>query len=242
MKDPQLSSEDELAALLAQGREIRPVSAQIRARLLARARAVVNAPGSLHELEPLPPPRVRPLAYGAAAAAALAVGVAGAVTAGYLQEPSTPAPPTSSAPDTAVPRPRWTGHTLLTAPPAPAAVPALPPLSSGSVVDTAPPNSRPPAPLALQESYAAELELLRHAQSSYAARDYSGALAKLADHAKRFPNGRLAEEREALRVRSLASAGRMDAARSAVAAFAKRFPRSVLLPRLEQVVGSTPAK
>jgi hypothetical protein len=44
------------------------------------------------------------------------------------------------------------------------------------------------------------------------------------------------EEREALRVRSLAGAGNMDQARRVFGAFASRFPRSVLLPRLRQAV------
>ena len=85
-----------------------------------------------------------------------------------------------------------------------------------------------------QESYAAELRLLHRAQVAYAGEDFSAALMLVAEHARRFPNGRLAEEREALRVRSLAGAGRSEDARRATAAFAARFPRSVLLPRLQQ--------
>ena len=59
-------------------------------------------------------------------------------------------------------------------------------------------------PITAQESYAAELALLQRAQVAYAGRDFPGALALVAEHARQFPNGRLAEEREALRVRSLA--------------------------------------
>jgi hypothetical protein len=88
--------------------------------------------------------------------------------------------------------------------------------------------------LSPQESYAVELELLRRARSDFASHDFSDALVLVAEHARRFPNGRLAEEREALRVRSLAGAGRDDEARRVLAAFAKRFPRSAFLPRLEE--------
>ena len=88
--------------------------------------------------------------------------------------------------------------------------------------------------LSPQESYAAELYLLQRAQSEYASQDFPDALVLVAEHARRFPNGRLAEEREALRVRSLAGAGRGDQARRALGAFAKRFPRSALLPRLRE--------
>jgi hypothetical protein len=84
------------------------------------------------------------------------------------------------------------------------------------------------------DALAAELDLLRRARGAYRARDFSGALLLLAEHDRRFPQGHLAEEREALHVRSLAGAGRADEARQAAAAFAARFPRSVLLSRVTQ--------
>jgi hypothetical protein len=87
--------------------------------------------------------------------------------------------------------------------------------------------------VAVQESYAAELELLQRAQAAYASQDYHETLALVGKHGRRFPNGRLSEEREALRVRSLAASGQVDEERRAVAAFIHRFPRSVLLSRLQ---------
>jgi outer membrane protein assembly factor BamD (BamD/ComL family) len=87
---------------------------------------------------------------------------------------------------------------------------------------------RAPSP---HESYKAELRLLKRAQSDYADQDFSAALALVAEHARRFPNGRLAEAREALRVQSLSRAGRSDDAQRASDAFARRFPHSVLLSR-----------
>jgi hypothetical protein len=62
----------------------------------------------------------------------------------------------------------------------------------------------------------------------------------VAEHARRFPEGRLGEEREALRVRALAAAGLGAQAKAAGAAFRRRFPRSVHLPALEAVVGPAP--
>jgi len=59
--------------------------------------------------------------------------------------------------------------------------------------------------------------------------DFAGALGVTAEHARRFRNGRLVEEREALRVRSLAGLGRHQEARRAAAEFHARFPHSVLL-------------
>jgi hypothetical protein len=89
-----------------------------------------------------------------------------------------------------------------------------------------------------QDSYEAELELLRRAHAAYASQEFTGALLVLAEHAHRFPSGRLAEEREALRVRSLAEVGRKDEARRAAVNFAARFPRSVLLSQIQKIAGT----
>jgi hypothetical protein len=76
-----------------------------------------------------------------------------------------------------------------------------------------------------------ELQLLARAQAAYTRRDFTRAIGLVSELSRRFPNGHLAEEREALRVRSLLGAGRTDEGRRAAAAFATRFPRSVLLPK-----------
>jgi outer membrane protein assembly factor BamD (BamD/ComL family) len=78
----------------------------------------------------------------------------------------------------------------------------------------------------------AELRLIRQAQEAAAGERFEAALGFLAEHARRFPGGRLVEEREALRIRSLAKSGRVAEARRAAKAFRARFPRSVLLPRI----------
>ena len=96
-------------------------------------------------------------------------------------------------------------------------------------------RQRSPRPATPQESYAAELGLLQRAQVAYAEHNFPGALVVLAEHTRCFPQGRLAEEREALRVRSSARSGRTEEARRVAGAFANRFPRSVLLPRLRQI-------
>ena len=82
------------------------------------------------------------------------------------------------------------------------------------------------------DPFAAELDLLQRAHGAYTRRDFSAALTLIAEHARRFAHGHLAEQREALRVRSLAGSGHADEAHRAAAAFAIQFPRSVLLPRV----------
>ena len=61
---------------------------------------------------------------------------------------------------------------------------------------------------AVAAPFSAELELLQRAQTAYTRHEFSGALTLLAEHARRFPRGHLAEERDALRVRCLLGAGR----------------------------------
>jgi hypothetical protein len=213
----------EVEALLEHGRIVKPVPDVVRARSLSRARAAVAAAVTPHP-EPIHARWRRILPIALAASIALAVGAAGAVAALGSRAPQrfVPLPPLRPAVPPPARLPRLASH-----PAAPAVAaqnnPTPRPLRAG----------RPASP---QESYAAELDLLQRAQTAYASRDFGAALVLVAEHGRRFPNGRLAEEREALRVRSLAGAGRTDQAARAAAAFAERFPRSVLLPRLRRDV------
>ena len=80
-----------------------------------------------------------------------------------------------------------------------------------------------------------ELQLLRAAREDATRGDFGRALAVLAEHSRRFRNGVLVEEREALRVKSLAGLGRRDEAQRAAAEFHARFPHSVLLATFERM-------
>jgi hypothetical protein len=84
----------------------------------------------------------------------------------------------------------------------------------------------------------AEMHLLRRAEGAYVRGDQRATLALLSEHAQRFPHGRLAEERDALRVQALAECGRAEEARRAAATFAERYPRSVLLAHVETAATS----
>jgi hypothetical protein len=80
-----------------------------------------------------------------------------------------------------------------------------------------------------------EMRLLERARAAAAREDYAAAIAPLDEHARRFPEGWLAEEREALRVEALAGLGRTSEARRAASTFEARFPRSPLLPAVSQI-------
>ena len=98
---------------------------------------------------------------------------------------------------------------------------ASPKITTTTTITTAP---------ALQTG--AEVELLQRAQKALQANDASAALALLNEHAQRFPNGALAEERDAARVLALCGAGRQADAASAGAAFLSAHPDSPLASRV----------
>jgi hypothetical protein len=85
-----------------------------------------------------------------------------------------------------------------------------------------------------------ELRLLRLARTAISRQDFAAALVPIGEHARRFRDGRLAEEREALRVRALVGLGRSEEARRAADLFKARFPRSVLLPAVHGMPPAVP--
>jgi hypothetical protein len=105
------------------------------------------------------------------------------------------------------------------------------PQSTASPQFVTPPKPAHSAARAEREGGPSELELLARAQAAYSQRDFARAISLIGELTRRFPNGHLAEEREALRVRSLFGVGNADQGRRAAAAFVSRFPRSVLLPK-----------
>jgi len=78
----------------------------------------------------------------------------------------------------------------------------------------------------------AEVELIQRAQQALEAGDATAALVLLSEHARRFPNGALSEERDAARVLALCGAGQQDDAEQMGAAFLGRYPSSPLASRV----------
>jgi len=186
-----------------------------RERMLVRARTIVAAAPRAANATP-----ARRWRLALAAAGILALGTTAAL-AGWLGARSrvTPAPLADDSP------------VAVRYEPAPQAAPSPAPLEAAPAARARPAHRR--------ASSRGELELIQGAQASYADGDLPAALQLLAEHARWFPNGRLAEEREALRVRSLARSGRDAEAHAALHAFASRFPHSMLLPHLREALGST---
>ncbi|HUB06031.1 MAG TPA: hypothetical protein VMB50_03475 [Myxococcales bacterium] len=141
-----------------------------------------------------------------------------------LALPEAPRPPPAPvSPPSPVPAP----------PPAP---PRAPPVRAMAARTLPPPKAGPPAPAPTDASLADERRLIEQARSALANADAAGALEALERHARLHPDGQLAEEREALRVSALASAGRRDEAEAAAKAFEARFPGSLLQPIVREAL------
>jgi hypothetical protein len=121
----------------------------------------------------------------------------------------------------------------------------VPPVESTAVSARPPPAAPPKVVIASRSSAAepdlrAERELLDRARAAFAAGDPAATLAAVDLHAKKFPDGRLEEEREALAVKALVGVGRYEEARLRGARFRSRFPGSFLSPAIEEVLRTIP--
>ncbi|HEY8923804.1 MAG TPA: hypothetical protein VIU64_05435 [Polyangia bacterium] len=228
--------ERELVSFLEHHRIERTVPPEMRARVLAAARAV-NASGGVAPapVEARPAPAGASMSFGRgraplriAVAASLVVVAAAVGAAAALQARRDQATPPSARPPVLAAAPGASAGRV-------GRVPSEEPIAA-TPVPSATLEKAPPRPRRLAgrvDPVAAELDLLQRAHAAYTRRDFSTALTLVSEHARRFPKGNLAEQREALRVRSLSGAGRGEDAHRAAAAFTHRFPRSVLLSRIE---------
>ncbi|HET9956132.1 MAG TPA: hypothetical protein VFQ61_16610 [Polyangiaceae bacterium] len=224
-------SEARLRELLLRARVPPRLPEAVRARALTRARKTVSAPFYVLAT-PIPPPAR--FTRHALIAAALVLGMGGVAFALNARWKHQSAPAVASPVAGSLPAKAVSSETvpLAHAPTIPSA--QQPP---SRVEDPNQDGARASRPESSLKKYGAERELMHRAHSAFAEGDFGATLKLLAEHARRFPRGQLAEEREALRVRSLASAGRIAEARRAAQAFADHFPRSVLLARIQQIAG-----
>ena len=82
-----------------------------------------------------------------------------------------------------------------------------------------------------------ELAAVDAASSALRAGDGAGAIRMLDEYARRFPRGRLRLEASVLRIEALAKTGQRAEASRRAKAFLKRYPNSVLAPRLKRYAG-----
>lgn len=129
-------------------------------------------------------------------------------------------------------------------------VAALPPAVSADAPPSAPsalPPSRvasarasTPSPSSRDTDLAEERAALELARTALARGDAPAALAAAERHASKYPRGQLAEEREAIAVQALVALGRAAEAEARAARFKATYPRSMILPLVEQAVRHVP--
>jgi hypothetical protein len=210
----------EVRSLLDRERVIPAQPAVVRARVLARARAALARGATSRPVPDTAPRRTRWVAAAVLVCVASAAAAAAAYRIGIRMNPASPPVAVSRPLAASEPPSRLVANPVADLPVAPGPVRA----PSVSKADTT----------------REELRLLRQARAAVAREDFAAALPPLAELGRRFKDGRLAEEREALRVKALAGLGRTEEARRAAAAFEARFPRSVLLPAVRQMPAASP--
>jgi hypothetical protein len=105
--------------------------------------------------------------------------------------------------------------------------------SSPPAPSHAPSSASPPATLADEQS------VLDVARAALGRGDGASALSASNAHARRFPNGQLAPEREAIAIQALMLLGRSDDARARANRFRTAHPGSALLPAIDEAIGET---
>ncbi len=188
----------------------------------------------------------------------LGVGVMSAIFAAGVvvgtQVTSTPAtrPAVSPALERPRTRPRVSPPLAPTAPPAvtptPGPVPVertvrrrpeprrLPPSGAGSERLRAESGGRALAERAPQTPLAEEQRVIERARTALARGFYDDALAALREHARRFPEGALAADRDGLTALVLSRAGRTEEARRAAEVYLSAHPNGTLAPAVRSVL------
>jgi hypothetical protein len=230
----------EARAFLDRERELPQLSPAARARSMARARAAILASGSARRAFVVSPSSK--LRWAIAAAVLGVASAAAGATAYRFRDRLAVGPKASTAISTTAPAPaRTSGRARSSHPSAPLAAAPLPSETDGIAAAPSASDVRVAAPASAPHRASRlvtgedELRLLRRARAAVAAGDFEGALRPIAEHARRFPDGTLAEEREALRVKSLSAIGQAEEARRAASSFQRRFPNSVLVRVVEQL-------
>lgn len=173
----------------------------------------------------------RPAATELAEAASLAVAEPESATELALNDAAA-APVVASRPQRAV----------RSAPSAPAALPPQEaPDAPAPSADQAPPMAAFPAVAAAPAEPPNEAELLSRAFTALQSGDAAGALRLTREH-QSLTGTALSQERERIAIEALVQLGQRSAAKTRADAFARRFPKSTYLPRIEALFQVHPEK
>lgn len=224
-----------LRAMIDAARTDKPTAATL-ARVLARVEG--GAPPSSGPGATRPALLAGGVGIAVIVAIAIAVWPAGRTApATRAVPPSDPAPvarsvpPPPSVPEAASAPPAGPTPEAASTPPAPSS-PHVP--APGRSKRRDPPATPPALEPAAQPS---EVTLVERARSALVHDDPSTALATADEHASRYPDGILVEEREAIAIEALAGTGQLEDARARLARFIRRFPASGYRRHLEHLIG-----
>ncbi len=209
--------DDELEGMLGGSRALLDVPPDATERL--RARLSVKFPPGGGGGAPSSFPRVPLWTLGPVLALGAALGFAGGHA---THEGASPGPSPTSVVVTApvVPAPPPTPSTEAAFSPQPLPASAIPPSAAAPS-------------FAHASNLKAERAILDVARTALGRGDGEHALAATADHQRKFPDGALTEEREAIAVQALLLTNRDAEAEVRVARFRTKYPSSLLLPALE---------
>lgn len=168
-------------------------------------------------------------------AIAVTAAIAGGTTIGVVvhrnADSSATKPPAAVAAPAVAPK----AETQPSTPPPPASTPAAAP-----VVQAPEPAVRPraAAPVVKPDPTPAEATLLADASRALSTGDAAAALRSLETDTRLYPDGSLAEEREALHVQALVALGRSDDARSEAVQFIAEHPQSIYRGLVERALST----
>ncbi len=223
-----------------------------RRRLAERLSVAVPAFGPPHMAPSVPAPAPTVVAQGGAAVGALKAGVVKAVLALAIggsvvatlgirhhagnAERSAHAEPARAATVEAMVAPPVVSREVAREETPPATTAVAPAAARAEQASTA---LRPPS-LSPSASLREERRLLDEARDAIVRGEPEGALSPTALHLARFPDGVLAEERDAIRIRALAHLGRRDDARTLLRTMQANHPHSFLLEGAANDVDTIP--
>jgi hypothetical protein len=156
-------------------------------------------------------------------------GVGAGVTAALHERRAVPVTPAPIASNTAAELPP---PPVLAASSLPSEAPAPQP-SNAAATSAHAASSSGGAPASSNGDLVRERELLDVARAALARGRPADAVAAAEEHARRWPRGHLAEEREVVFVQGLVAAGRRREAETKATQFRERFPASMLTPAVD---------
>jgi len=238
---------DDIARLLAREKGAYPVDPDAQRAVLSRVERAIALWGGLGggggPAAPPGSPGPGSVAAGVAKksvvgkmiAVALVAFVGGGVTGGAFVKTTTrlPAitPVAAIAPAASSPASAQAPEPLAPVAASPNAEPSSPPARASTAPKTT-------AAASTHGDLVREREVLDVARAAIAHGQPQDAIAAMQEHARRWPNGALAEEREVVLIQALVAAGRGPEARARAARFYRTFPRSLLAPAVDAAIGA----